>query len=56
MPKGNGAHITLMHLYTNYKITDTPLADLTIIQYKAIMYITEQISEWKNKNKPQVII
>lgn len=45
-----------MHLYTNYKISDKPLADLTLIQYKAIMYIIENISEWKNKNKPIVTI
>ena len=45
-----------MHLYTDYKITNKSLADLTIIQYKTIIIITEQISGWKNKNKPQVII
>jgi hypothetical protein len=43
-------------MYTNYKLTDKPLGELTIIQYKAIMIIAQQITEWKNKHKPMVVI
>lgn len=56
MKKGKGKHITFLHLFTNYKITDKAMADMTLIQYTAIIQIMEHIIEFKQKNKPFMVI
>lgn len=45
-----------MHLYTDYKITNKPLSDLTLLQYNAIAEIMNQIIKFKYDNKPLVVI
>lgn len=56
MKNGKGKSITILHLYTDYKITDKPLIDLTLIQYNAVMIISDEIRKYKSKNKPLVVI
>lgn len=56
MKNGKGKHLTILHLYTGYKITDKPLQEMTLIQYNAILVITKIIAEFKRKNKPMVVI
>ena len=53
---GELRHLTLLHLYTGYKITNKDLKDLTPLQYKVIMEITNEIMKFKKKNKPMVVI
>ena len=43
-------------MYSNYKITDKPLSELTLLQYNAVLEITNQIIKYKQKNKPLVVI
>lgn len=43
-------------MYTNYKITDKPIEDMTLLQYNAILIITEEIMKYKHNNKPMVVI
>lgn len=45
-----------MHLYTDYKITNKPLSDMTVLQYNAIFKITDEIMKFKNGKKPMVVI
>lgn len=56
MKEGKGKHITLLHIFTNYKITDKPVSNMTMLQYCAIMQITEQVMKFKMKNKPLMVI
>ena len=56
MKKGKGKHLVFLHLYTGYKITDKPISEMTLLQYQAILRITEEIVEYKRKNKPLVVI
>ena len=39
-----------------YKITDKSIADMTAIQYNAILIIADEIQKWKSKKKPMVVI
>ena len=43
-------------MFTNYKITDKPMEDMTILQYAAIIRITNEIRKYKYDNKPMVVI
>lgn len=56
MKNGKGKHLVLLHLYTNYKITDKPVEDMTLLQYNAILKITDEIIKFKMNNKPMVVI
>lgn len=56
MKNGKGKHLVLLHLYTNYKITDKPVEDMTLLQYNAILTITDEIIKFKTNNKPMVVI
>ena len=56
MKDGDGKHLTVLHLYTDYKITYKPIKEMTAVQYCAILAITEQIMKFKTKNKPFVVI
>jgi hypothetical protein len=53
---GKGKYLTMLHIYTDYKITDKPLSDLTVLQYQAILLIMEAVAKFKLKNKPMVVI
>ena len=56
MKNGKGRHLTLIHLYTEYKFTGKDFKDLTALQYQAILVITEEIMKYKHDNKPMVVI
>lgn len=56
MEHGKGKHLTLLHLHTNYTITDKPIQDMTPLQYQAIVIIASLINRFKTKNKPMVVI
>ena len=56
MRNGKGKHLVLLHIYTDYKITDKTVADMTLLQYSAILQITSEIRKWKLENKPVVVI
>ena len=56
MENGDGKHLIILHLYTNYKITDRPVCDMTVLQYQAILRITEEIMKYKQNNTPMVVI
>ena len=56
MDDGDGKHFVLLHLFTEYKITDKPISDMTPLQYQAILIIAEQIMKYKHRNKPLVVI
>ena len=56
MKNGKGRHLTVLHMYTDYKITDKSIADMTAIQYNAILIIADEIQKWKSKKKPMVVI
>jgi hypothetical protein len=56
MEKGKGKHLTILHLYTGYKITDKSIEDMTLLQYNAVFIIAEQIQRFKTRNKPMVVI
>ena len=43
-------------MFTDYKITDKPIAEMTVIQYNAILIIADEIQKWKSKKKPMVVI
>ena len=45
-----------MHLFTDYKITEKSLSDMTVLQYKVVFEITNQIVKYKMKGKPMVVI
>lgn len=45
-----------MHIYTDYKITNKPLSDMTLLQYNAILKITDEIIRFKSDNKPLVVV
>lgn len=53
---GKLKHLTLLHLYTDYKITDKPLSEMTLLQYSAVFKIADEIMRWKHKNKGMVVI
>ena len=56
MKNGNGKHITILHLYTNYTITNKDIKDMTPLQYQTIKIIAQEINKWKGNNKPMVVI
>jgi len=56
MENGDGRHLTVLHLYTDYKITDKSIGDMTPLQYNAILIITEEIMKFKHKNKAMAVI
>ena len=56
MKNGKGKHLTLLHLYTDYKITDKPIEDMTALQYNAVLIILDEIMKYKQDNKPLVVI
>lgn len=56
MKEGKGKHLTLLHLFTGYKITDKPISDMTALQYLAVMRIAGEISKFKSDNEPLVVI
>jgi hypothetical protein len=43
-------------MYTNYKITEKSISDMTLLQYNAIVIIADTIQKFKGKNKPMVVI
>ena len=43
-------------MYTDYKITDKPIEDMTVLQYQSIIIIAEEIRNFKWENKPMVVI
>ena len=43
-------------MFTDYKITEKSLSDMTVLQYKVVLEITNQIIKYKNKAKPMVVI
>ena len=49
-------HLTLLHLFTDYRITEKSISDMTILQYRSILKITDEIEKYKTKNKPMVVI
>ena len=53
---GELKHLTLLHIYTNYKITNKDISDMTVIQYQAIIKITDEIIKFKQKNKAQAVV
>jgi len=56
MENGKGKHITILHLHTDYKITEKSIEDMTLLQYNAILVISQKIQQFKAKNKPMVVI
>lgn len=56
MKNGKGKHLTILHLYTDYKITEKPIMDMTSLQYHAILTIANEINKFKMKNKPVVVV
>lgn len=56
MKEGKYKHFTFLHLFTDYKLTDKPISDMTVLQYTAIMQITNKIIEFKQNNKPLMVI
>jgi hypothetical protein len=56
LKKGEGKHLTLLHLYTNYRITEKPIKDMTLLQYNATLKIAEEIMKYKQDNKPIAVI
>lgn len=56
MSEGKGKHLTLLHLLTNYTITDKPIKDMTLLQYHAIVVITNKLMKYKYDNSPMVVI
>ncbi len=56
MKDGKGKHLIILHLYTDYKITDKPIGDMTLLQYNAILRISEELMRFKINNKPMVVI
>lgn len=46
----------MLHLTTDYKITNKDLKDLTPLQYFALLIISEKIFEWKKESKPMVVL
>jgi len=56
MEHGRGKHLTWLHLYTNYTITDKSIKDMTPLQYQTIVTVTSLINKFKTKHKPMVVI
>jgi hypothetical protein len=56
MKNGKGKHLTVLHMYTDYKITEKSVSDMTMLQYNAILIIANNIQKFKGKKKPVVVI
>lgn len=56
MENGDGKHLTILHMYTGYRITEKSIEDMTLLQYNAIIVIAEQIQKFKMNKKPMVMI
>jgi len=56
LKNGKGKHLTVLHMYTDYRITEKSIADMTMLQYNAILIIADNIQKFKGKKKPIVII